>query len=605
MNNNKHPLLNPLITIIFIIVCNTLQGQDQSVADSLKKVIITTTKIDSQYLEHLEDISYHESDPRVAERYADTLISLADELGYKENLLSGHLQKGNADLHQGNTTEALESFFSSLEVALEIKANSKAGAIYSSIADVYNLSDDFNNANKFYAKSISILRTSDDTVSLATALLNVGDNYINQELHDTALVHLIESAQLFEVLDFEIGIGYAIGNIGMAYKGLNENAEAEKNFLQAIEILYQYEDYYPVSVYYSNLADIYFERDQLKTAFEYAQKSLDLAEGNGFKEQLSEAYSQLSQLHEHNEEYEKAHDYLKKHFLYRDSIVNVENEREKAEMRADFDIQQKQVQVDLLEQQKENQRITIIATIITAFLLVLLAIGLYRRYRFTQKTKKIIEYEKNRSDNLLLNILPEETAHELKENGKVQAKRFDSVTVLFTDFKGFTKYAEDLDPEALVESVDYYFSKFDEIIEKHGLEKIKTVGDAYMCAGGLPYPTEDHAEKMLTAALEISDFVNQSLNSSNGKTRFEIRIGVNTGPVVAGVVGTKKFAYDIWGDTVNIASRMETNSVPGRINISEQTYNIVKEKFDCEYRGELDVKNRGQMKMYFVNGTHN
>jgi class 3 adenylate cyclase len=184
----------------------------------------------------------------------------------------------------------------------------------------------------------------------------------------------------------------------------------------------------------------------------------------------------------------------------------------------------------------------------------------------------------------------------------VQAKKFESVTVLFTDFKGFTHYAHNLSPEELVRSVDYYFSKFDEIMDKYGMEKIKTIGDAYMCAGGLPFPSEDHPIKMIEAAFEIAQFIDESKKLSNGNiTHFDVRIGINTGPVVAGVVGIKKFAYDIWGDTVNVASRMESKSEPGRINISENTYKLVKDDFQCEYRGEIDVKNKGMMKMYFVN----
>ncbi|HSF44537.1 MAG TPA: adenylate/guanylate cyclase domain-containing protein, partial [Chitinophagaceae bacterium] len=233
--------------------------------------------------------------------------------------------------------------------------------------------------------------------------------------------------------------------------------------------------------------------------------------------------------------------------------------------------------------------------------LMLLA-GLFQRYKFTQEANKIIEAEKKRSDTLLLNILPEETAQELKQNGKVLAKKFQSVTVMFTDFQGFTQYATYLEPEVLVSTVDFYFSKFDQIIEKYGLEKIKTVGDSYMCAGGLPFPSEDHAFKMIQAAMEIEQFICETQNDpTNDKIRLNIRIGINTGPVVAGIVGTKKFAYDIWGDTVNIASRMESNSLPGKINISENTYQLVKDLVDVEYRGELHVKNRGAMKMYFIN----
>ena len=220
-----------------------------------------------------------------------------------------------------------------------------------------------------------------------------------------------------------------------------------------------------------------------------------------------------------------------------------------------------------------------------------------------KKTNTIIAYEKQLSDDLLRNILPEKTAEELKEHGEVKAQKFDLVSVLFTDFKGFTSYSTNLSPEVLVETIGFYFSKFDAIIEKHGLEKIKTIGDAYMCAGGLPFPTDDHAENMVKAAMEIAEFVAETKkNVKATEMNFDVRIGINTGPVVAGVVGAKKFAYDIWGDTVNIASRMESNSEPGKINISENTYALIKDQFDCEYRGELDVKNKGVMKMYFVNG---
>jgi len=185
----------------------------------------------------------------------------------------------------------------------------------------------------------------------------------------------------------------------------------------------------------------------------------------------------------------------------------------------------------------------------------------------------------------------------------VKAKKFASATIMFTDFQAFTRYSHKLTPETLVKSVDYYFSKFDDIIEEHQLEKIKTIGDAYMCAGGLNSESPDHHLKIIKAAFQIAEFVKESKHTDLGElAHFDIRIGINTGPVVAGVVGKKKFAYDIWGDSVNVASRMESNSEPGRINISENTYQLIKNKFNCEYRGEIEVKNKGLMKMYFVKG---
>ncbi len=265
---------------------------------------------------------------------------------------------------------------------------------------------------------------------------------------------------------------------------------------------------------------------------------------------------------------------------------------------------EKESEIQVLKEKKQKN--IIYASVIALVLIFLLALSLHRRYHFAKKTNIIIEAEKNRSENLLLNILPKETALELKENGKVQAKKFESVTVLFTDFKGFTSFSAHLSPEDLVKSVDYYFSKFDKIIEKYGLEKIKTIGDAYMCAGGLPFPSENHAFKMVLAAFEIAAFIEDSKKMEDAHvTHFDIRIGINTGPVVAGVVGIKKFAYDIWGDTVNVASRMESNSEPGKINVSENTYELIKDTFDCVYRGEIAVKNKGMMKMYFVKGIKN
>ncbi len=211
--------------------------------------------------------------------------------------------------------------------------------------------------------------------------------------------------------------------------------------------------------------------------------------------------------------------------------------------------------------------------------------------------------EKKKSDDLLLNILPAETAEELKKSGTTKAKDFSEVTVMFTDFKNFTAMSEKLTAQELVNEINYCYSAFDNIITKHGIEKIKTIGDSYMCAGGLPVANKTNSVDTVTAAIEIRDFMlNEKLKrEKEGKPFFEIRIGCNTGPVVAGIVGVKKFAYDIWGDTVNIASRMESSGEAGKINISGSTYELVKDKFTCTHRGKIEAKNKGMIDMYFVN----
>ncbi len=216
--------------------------------------------------------------------------------------------------------------------------------------------------------------------------------------------------------------------------------------------------------------------------------------------------------------------------------------------------------------------------------------------------KEIISEERDKSEQLLLNILPRETSEELKEKGFARPQLFDQVSVLFTDFKGFTMIAEQLSPKQLVDEINELFSEFDRITKRHGIEKIKTIGDAYMAAGGLPRRNDTHPVDVVRAALEIRDFMADyhARRVAEGRPGFEIRLGVHTGPVVAGIVGLHKFQYDIWGDTVNTAARMESSGAVGQVNISQATFEQVRDHFDCTYRGEVKAKNKGEITMYFV-----
>jgi class 3 adenylate cyclase/FixJ family two-component response regulator len=227
------------------------------------------------------------------------------------------------------------------------------------------------------------------------------------------------------------------------------------------------------------------------------------------------------------------------------------------------------------------------------------------RTKEIEKQKEIIEAAKLQSDSLLLNILPGEIADELKKFGKSYARKHDQVSVLFADIKGFTSIAEKLTPVKLVTQLDEVFGAFDNIIAKHGMEKIKTIGDAYMCACGLPLADNENAIKSVNAALDMQQFIKEfgAANKIQNLPVFEIRIGIHTGPLVAGVVGLKKFAYDIWGDAVNLASQMEQHSEPGKVNISGETYALVKNSFNCTYRGKIETKSKGEVDMYFVDSV--
>jgi class 3 adenylate cyclase len=221
-----------------------------------------------------------------------------------------------------------------------------------------------------------------------------------------------------------------------------------------------------------------------------------------------------------------------------------------------------------------------------------------------ETARNTAELERRKSEKLLLNILPADVAQELKEKGATEPVLYENVSVMFTDFHGFTRIAETMSPQALIQDLDACFVQFDKITERFNLEKLKTIGDSYMCAGGIPRRNKTHAVDCVLAALEIQAFMNlmKQIKADQGLPYWELRLGIHTGPLVAGVIGEKKFAYDVWGDTVNTASRMESSGATGRINISYTTYEHVKEFFDCEYRGQVNAKNKGEIGMYFVNG---
>lgn len=218
-----------------------------------------------------------------------------------------------------------------------------------------------------------------------------------------------------------------------------------------------------------------------------------------------------------------------------------------------------------------------------------------------------LSIERDKSEKLLLNILPATIAEELKQTGVARPVKFESVTVIFTDFVGFTRIAESLTPEGLIDELDKCFSYFDSVTEKYKLEKLKTIGDAFMCAGGIPNPNRTNALDAALAALEIQAFMNQmkSLKAHLGFPYWELRLGMHCGDLIAGVIGEKKFAYDVWGDTVNTASRLESSGTPGEINISAAVYNQVKYFFQCEYRGKVKAKNKGEIDMYYLRGLKN
>lgn len=577
--------------------------------------------------------------------YSDSAIALASRSGFQKGQAYALKNKGLVNYYQGKYLDVFDNWTQSLNLFESISDPLGIANMASNLGVIYYDQGSHDNALTYYFQSLGMSEKLKDPRRITTALVNIGGVYSQMRDYDKALEYYQKVGDYLPELDDALIKSTYLMGLGEVYSLKGNREEAIRYFTDALEINRQTQDYAHNltmigkeefkrgdtvrAIHYltealetaraSDLAldqvqtllalgDVYRDNSPEKALKAYKEGEL-LALTMETNEELRDIYQGMSSAYEKKGDFKNAYAYQNKYLELKDLIFNLETDDKIRGLQFDFDLIKKQDQIGLLEKEAEitelrakRQKYIMYGTATALGLVFLMTLLLVNRYRYVRKTNRIIQDEKTRSENLLLNILPEETAAELKRNGKVRAKKFDFVTVLFTDFKGFTYLSQHLSPEDLVKSVDYYFSRFDAIMEKYNLEKIKTVGDAYMCAGGLPFPSEDHPVRMVRAAFEIAQVVNEVKDSpEQGIVPFEIRIGLNTGTVVAGVVGTKKFAYDIWGDAVNVAARMETMSEPGKINISEYTYEYIKDYFDCEYRGEVFVKNKGQMKMYFVN----
>lgn len=591
--------------MLFLIFQGYSYGQNLKVIDSLKKVYLSTPgNLDD--LQTLWEIVKNEIEPDSVIKYSKLLIARGRAAGNNEKVYLGYRDLGNGFRLKGDFKQALNAYFKSLDYANRNNDKKEVAFINIEIGNVYSLNGNSDNADLYYNKGIEELRDGKDSSSLGGALYNAGDEYLRVGNLSKASEYTKEAARIFENVNYPMGRAYSLGNLGRINAGLGKDKIAEENLNEAIELLQQLDGHNAIAEFLISLADIYHEKGDEEKALQYASRSLDISKKYGYKNYIADANLKLSELFEKTGDTAKAFQNYKEYITFRDSVMNVASIQEMANMRTNFEVSKKQTEVDLLNQQKKNQQNVVIGVFVALLLLLMLAFGLYRRNKFIKRTQLIIEREKNRSEHLLRNILPEGTVQELMETGRVEAKKFKSASILFTDFENFTQLSESLSPEALVKTVDYYFSKFDKIVEKHGLEKIKTIGDSYMCAAGVPYSIENHAIIIIEAALEILEFVEDAKKEYEAiSSHFEVRIGINSGPLIAGVVGSKKFAYDIWGDAVNMASRMESCSEIGKINISENTYQLVKDKFKCIERGKILVKNKGMVPMYFVENMKN
>jgi adenylate cyclase len=498
-----------------------------------------------------------------------------------------------------NYPEALKNYFTGLKAFEEAGDKKAIGSVYNNIALIYTEMGNYDEALRNHLAAKKIREANGDKRGIAGSHLNIGIIYFEQGNYAEALKNYFEAGKMYKELGDNNEVALSYNHIGVVYKNQQRYPEALENYFAALKIHEEVGDKEGMAVSYFNIGRAYMDQGKASQSIEWLRKSLQLAKEIGIKTTIQEAYRGLAQADSALGNYGSAYENYKQYIIYRDSIINKENTEKivQQKMQYEFDKKETQVKAEQAVTNKELQRQKFVRNaFIAGFAIVLLFALLF----LLQRNK--ITKEKKRSDELLLNILPDEVANEIKQQGFSKPKTFSMVTVMFTDFKDFTRVSQNISAELLVAELDHCFSAFDRILQKYKIEKIKTVGDAYLCASGLPVSNFTHATDMVSAALEIRNFMQERKKEkeAKGEIPFELRIGIHTGPVVAGIVGVKKYAYDIWGDTVNIAARMEQNSEAGKINISGSTFDLVKDKFKCVHRGKVPAKNKGEIDMFFV-----
>lgn len=622
----------------------------QEAVDSLQREL-ATAKEDTNKVNILYSLSinYLEINPAEAATHLQQTIDLATKLGWENGMAKGNVVLGVVNRHMGDFKQAKDHLNRGLQLYTRLGDKKNIAASYINLANVYADEGDNPGALSYYFKALKIYEELDDKVGIARYSGNIGIIYSNLENEDKALEYYFKALKIYEETGDKHGRGALLGNIGLAYMHKGEYNKALEYYFKAVKIDEEEQDNHDIAITTGNIGHTYVklkdyargimyieqavkmdeemedknfiamnlqylgeayissvqdssnrlapgeQKARLGKAVTALQRGIEISREIDLPDGLQNCYGDISEAYRLLGDYKHALPYMDSFYTIRDSTYSNDNKVKLANLatKREEELKEKQIAINKLAMEKKrNERIFF--GIGSGLLLVIMS-GLFF-------SRKAIQKEKDISENLLLNILPEEVAEELKKKGSADAKLIDEVTVLFTDFKGFTQLSEKLSPQELVAEINACFSEFDHIMYRHSVEKIKTIGDAYMAAGGLPTPNNTHAADVVKAAIEIQQYMHRhkAERQAKGKLFFEIRIGIHTGPVVAGIVGIKKFQYDIWGDTVNTASRMESSGAPGEINISQATYELVKDEFTCEYRGEVTAKNKGLMKMYFV-----
>lgn len=631
-----------VFVFLFLLSAPCLMAQDAT-ADSLRR-LIEESKPDTTRVDLLIKLAKNlrSTDLNRAIEIAKEALKLSEKLQFNSGAAQAYNTLGLCYYFLNNYPEALIHWQNAKEMFELTGDMSGVANVLSNMGAIYHNQSEYTKAIELYLQALKLAEAARDTMRIGTVLQNIGAVHLEKHSYSQALEAYQKVLPLFEAIGYDEGIGLAHLNSGEAYKSMGNMEQAIIEMEKAMPFL-KNTAYLPTA--YRTLGEFKLLTSGNKDGMQYLDTAYQVALEAGDDFELTRVINALAVANEGQGDtqkalywYEKAKAMMKETDManielkltteglvriyagrkdYKNafenqlilqtvtnSIYNLESDQKIDHLLFSFEMDKKKSEIALLVKDKEIQALEVKRQkgirngFVAGFILVLLFATTF----FLQRNQ--IKKGKKRSDELLLNILPEEIAEELKATGRADARDFDRATILFTDFKGFTQLSAKLGARELVAEINTCFEAFDRIMEKYDIEKIKTIGDAYMAAGGLPVPTEQSVKNTVLAALDMQDFISQRIKKQMAAAMpyFEMRLGIHTGPVIAGIVGFKKFQYDIWGDTVNTASRLESSGEVGKVNISQTTYQLLKDDpaFTFEKRGKIEAKGKGEIKMYFV-----
>ena len=553
--------------------------------------------------------------PFAFEHY-DKALKAFEDLGNKERKAKTLNDIGYLYVETGDYKQAMDYYMQSLKLNEELGIEESISLTLCNIGFINFRFQDYETAMDYYQRSLAIDEKIDNKRGIARTSNYIAFVLAEQKKFDEAKAYINKALEMFKEIGRKRSVAASLDQLGAISRDEGKYREALKFHRQGLAINTEIDSKDGRMYSLNYIARVYDLTKQYSKAIQYNEQAYRLAMDVGIMDAVKNIAYQLYIHYKEVRRNGKALDMYEQYIAIRDSLegVSIQKDIIKQEYQYEYDKRaladslkhaKEQVVVEV-QLEKEEQKSNFL--FLGMGLAVLFGGFIYNRFMVTSQRKKIIESQKfeledqkSQSEKLLLNILPKKAADELIEKGDVSARFYPMATVIHTDFIGFSEISGKLEPHKLVEELHRCFSAFDEIIEKYGIEKIKTIGDAYLAVSGIPVSSKSHAEDALLAALEIKSFMTQH-HQKEGVSLFEIRIGIHSGPLVAGVVGKNKFQYDVWGDTVIVSNIMESKGHSGEVNISEDTYQLLKNdpRFTFKERGEQELKFRGKMKMYFA-----